>query len=346
MSEFPRSRRPTVVCVRYQDRARRVGLTVAALSAGLGLLASMLPHSSFSPVTTAKPSESEDLILGDGSSLADVVSGVFERNRTPKMGAGKLGQVQRSGLTNASPAPTPKPGGLMEALFGPVPSSPPPTTLNPAAPAPVKSYRTVCVRLCDGAFFPVSPATTREYFRRDEKTCAESCNSPSRLFAYEVDGGSPETMEDLEGTPYMELAGAFKYLDRYDPSCTCRAHPWEQASLDRHRRYAEAETREPPGQTTVTDASGHPQQPKTTVEPPLGSPVFPPSRRELSPEKSTGASRIRSATLEPQSPPPAAARKPKPGKAGINEPKSGKSQARTPMKRLTADDIFRSNLSR
>ena len=96
----------------------------------------------------------------------------------------------------------------------------------------------MCVRLCDGYYFPISYATTREHFARDAKQCERSCGSPARLYAYENPGQEPEQMEDLRGSPYASLKTAFQFRQSYDAACTCRPQPWDEASLARHQRYA------------------------------------------------------------------------------------------------------------
>ena len=39
------------------------------------------------------------------------------------------------------------------------------------------TYRTVCVRLCDGSFYPISFSTTPDNFARDEAQCRSSCRT-------------------------------------------------------------------------------------------------------------------------------------------------------------------------
>lgn len=107
---------------------------------------------------------------------------------------------------------------------------------------PVLTYRTVCVRLCDGYYFPISYATTPDHFAKDSAKCEASCGSPARLYVYENPGSEAETMEDLAGRPYSELKTAFLYRTEYVPSCSCKAQPWEQEAQDRHRLYALADT--------------------------------------------------------------------------------------------------------
>ena len=103
------------------------------------------------------------------------------------------------------------------------------------------TFRTVCVRLCDGYYFPVSFAVTPDRLERDAKVCASRCGSQGRLFVHNNPGGSPESMVDLAGRPYQQLKTAFLYRTEYVASCTCQPQPWEAASQERHRGYALAQ---------------------------------------------------------------------------------------------------------
>ncbi|MGE0629957.1 MAG: DUF2865 domain-containing protein [Hyphomicrobiaceae bacterium] len=104
------------------------------------------------------------------------------------------------------------------------------------SPRITATYRTVCVRLCDGYYFPISFATSADNLQRDAETCSKRC-SGARLF-YQRDPEDIESMVDLSGAAYKKLKNAFLYRTRYDAACKCKPHPWEPASLIRHRRYA------------------------------------------------------------------------------------------------------------
>lgn len=99
-------------------------------------------------------------------------------------------------------------------------------------------YRTVCVRLCDGFYFPIKAATTSATFAEDDDACRSACAAPARLFIYPTDTGSPEDMTDTSGRPYAQLPTAFLYRTTYDAACTCRPHAWETAAGDKHKLYA------------------------------------------------------------------------------------------------------------
>jgi hypothetical protein len=100
------------------------------------------------------------------------------------------------------------------------------------------TYRTVCVRLCDGYYWPVSFATTPSRFAGDEQACARQCSSPARLYVYPNPGAAPEQMTDLSGAPYTKLTTAFLYRSEYKEDCTCKPAPWSEEALSQHRIYA------------------------------------------------------------------------------------------------------------
>ena len=103
-----------------------------------------------------------------------------------------------------------------------------------------KTYRTVCVRLCDGYYFPISYSTTVDHFADQEKLCQSRCESPVRLYVYPNRGGTPDQMRDLSGNPYLNLQTAFRFHVEFDSACSCQPQPWSIAAKRRHRLYAQA----------------------------------------------------------------------------------------------------------
>jgi hypothetical protein len=121
------------------------------------------------------------------------------------------------------------------------PSSPPiaaPVPAPPEPPAAVATYRTMCVRLCDGYYWPVSFATPMDAFERDEQACRKSCGATAALYYHPNPGGEVEEMMSRSGKSYKDLSTAFLYRTVYDPGCKCRPHPWEEAAIERHKSYA------------------------------------------------------------------------------------------------------------
>jgi hypothetical protein len=100
------------------------------------------------------------------------------------------------------------------------------------------TYRTMCVRLCDGFYYPVSFSVTPDRFEHDAQVCERTCGDQAQLFVYPNPGGEIEDMQDLRGRAYSRLRTAFLYRTTYVDSCKCQPRPWENASLDRHRVYA------------------------------------------------------------------------------------------------------------
>lgn len=115
------------------------------------------------------------------------------------------------------------------------------------------TYRTLCVRLCDGFYFPISGAATLGSLSRDADACSASCGAEARLFYHPSVGGDVETMVDVTGMAYSSLRNAFKYRKTLVEGCRCRLQPWSQAERERHRAYAQGES---PG---AVAAAGTPQ---------------------------------------------------------------------------------------
>jgi len=99
------------------------------------------------------------------------------------------------------------------------------------------TYRTVCVRLCDGYYFPISFSTVKSRLAADDNACQSRCSSESRLFYYNASEGSPDTMVDRAGRPYADLNTAFLYRTKFEPSCQCKPDPWSKQAKQRHAEY-------------------------------------------------------------------------------------------------------------
>jgi Protein of unknown function (DUF2865) len=85
------------------------------------------------------------------------------------------------------------------------------------------TFRTICVRTCDGYFFPISFATTPSKFRDDEQTCQRMCPAAEvSLYTYHNPGEEVTQAVGLNGRLYTELPNAFHYRTKLDPACSCR----------------------------------------------------------------------------------------------------------------------------
>ena len=98
--------------------------------------------------------------------------------------------------------------------------------------APSGTFRTVCVRTCDGAYFPVSFATYQARFQDDERTCKALCPATeATLFTYRNPGEDINQAVSINGQPYTSLPNAFKFRTEFNPSCSCKAagQTWSDA---------------------------------------------------------------------------------------------------------------------
>lgn len=89
-------------------------------------------------------------------------------------------------------------------------------------------FRTMCVRTCDGYFFPMSNAASVGDFERDQKNCESSCPGTEMQVFYSRgmadDAGSMTS--SVTGRPYSELPTAYLYKQtNYSrpPTCGCNA---------------------------------------------------------------------------------------------------------------------------
>src|SRR4051794_34941137 len=121
------------------------------------------------------------------------------------------------------------PGSFLESLFGNNNTPAPPSAdLGPQS----GTYRTVCVRSCDGAYFPISFATVPARFPDDERTCKNLCPAAeATLYAYRNPGEDMNQAVSISGQPYSAMPNAFRYRNEFVPSCSCKAvgQTWSDA---------------------------------------------------------------------------------------------------------------------
>ncbi|HVV40897.1 MAG TPA: DUF2865 domain-containing protein [Nitrobacter sp.] len=94
------------------------------------------------------------------------------------------------------------------------------------------TYRTVCVRSCDGYYFPISFATVPSRFPDDEKTCKSLCPAAdATLYTYRNPGEDMNQAVSINGQPYSSSPNAFLYRREFVPTCSCKAagQTWSEA---------------------------------------------------------------------------------------------------------------------
>ena len=113
------------------------------------------------------------------------------------------------------------PGDFLGNLFGGgTPAGEPDAETTPQS----GTYRTVCVRSCDGGYFPISFQTVPARFADDEKTCKALCPAAeATLYAYRNPGEDMNAAVTINGDRYTSLPNAFKFRTEYNPACSCKA---------------------------------------------------------------------------------------------------------------------------
>ena len=148
------------------------------------------------------------------------------------------------------------PGNIFQALFGiggrPQSGEPiNPDTLSPdeqqqniensiehekkSANVSAGSYA-VCVRTCDGSFFPISYSGASGRF---EDVCRSLCpNADVQLYSFPF-GGTIEQAVSVTGERYVDMPNALKFQQSFDPTCSCRSkgESWAQALAAAEAKY-------------------------------------------------------------------------------------------------------------
>jgi hypothetical protein len=174
-------------------------------------------------------------------------------------GAGDL--VARYNAECGHAQPSGGPSNVFEALFGGIarlgqPSDDQSQTdvrlddhgdqSRPSAPSgdkgPVQAHSgsyAVCVRTCDGSFFPVSYSGAGSRSDSLEDVCRSLCpNADMALYSFPF-GGTIEEAASPTGEAYANLPNAGKFEKSVDPSCSCRrkGQSWAEALADAEARY-------------------------------------------------------------------------------------------------------------
>jgi len=98
---------------------------------------------------------------------------------------------------------------------------------------------TVCVRECDGGFFPVTYFGAKSRADSLEQVCQALCpNARVALYSFPF-GGTIDEAVSSSGEPYDSLPNAHKFEHARDASCSCRppGQSWAEALAAAEARY-------------------------------------------------------------------------------------------------------------
>ena len=132
-----------------------------------------------------------------------------------------------------------QPRGFFDTIFGrdpgpgeidsTLPELDPEQPTEPAKPR-LGGPQTVCVRTCDGYFFPLSNNTGN-----GDEMCQALCPGTETLaYGMSAGGDIQNAASRSTGQPYSSLANAGKYPRSFDAACTCRGQgqSWSAALRD------------------------------------------------------------------------------------------------------------------
>ena len=169
-------------------------------------------------------------VQGDLQQLQGSNAG-FERDGQRRSVLNALAQNDCGPQYRAQAARAPA-GNFFEQLFGGPGSTSAPEQDTGAGGS---GYRTVCVRTCDGYFFPISFSTSQDRFRDDEQTCQRMCPAAEvMLFSHRTSGEDMQQAVSTAGQLYTQIPNAFKYKTEWSKTCTCKAadESWANAVKD------------------------------------------------------------------------------------------------------------------
>jgi len=153
------------------------------------------------------------------------------------------GQIQRM---RANADANPNNGGLLGALFGQPNKSPDDVTIQPltpdgqiANPGEARAgSQAVCVRTCDGSFFPVSYSASSGRLSDLDGQCHALCpNADVSVYTYPA-SGEIEQAVSATGQRYVDSPNALKYRTSFDANCSCRrrGQSWAEALVGAEAR--------------------------------------------------------------------------------------------------------------
>ena len=123
-------------------------------------------------------------------------------------------------------AAVPQQRGFFETLFGgggPVGGGAAPPGVADYPQVGGSGYRTLCVRTCDGFYFPISYSTSPSRFAEDEQTCQKLCPAAEAvLYSHRNPGEDVAQAVAGNGRTYKDLPNAFRYRREFTAACSCK----------------------------------------------------------------------------------------------------------------------------
>jgi hypothetical protein len=138
-----------------------------------------------------------------------------------------------------------RPRNFFEELFGIGPQNPaimePDQALEPLDETPRGGPMAICVRDCDGGFFPISYSARSSNLDDLAAMCRALCpNAQVKLYTASQWKGVSSALS-IDGQAYSDHPNAYKFEKTYDPACGCKPpdKSWSEALAEAERLIAE-----------------------------------------------------------------------------------------------------------
>ena len=134
-------------------------------------------------------------------------------------------------------------------------------------------YRSVCVRLCDGFFYPIHYSAYGSMLAQDAQSCQSNCAAPAELYVYRNPGQEIEQAVSLNGSAYMDLPVALRFRKQYVKGCSCKQVEYNPTEIEAANKQAEADATAKPakGKSKATTKAPTPSAPAPQAAAPAGN---------------------------------------------------------------------------
>jgi hypothetical protein len=133
--------------------------------------------------------------------------------------------------------------GLREVPVGPPDSEPldPNDGDQPAEERPRGGPMAICVRDCDGGFFPITYSARSSNLDDLNALCKAMCPGVEAKLYTQSQWKGLESAVSINGEPYSDHPNALKFQKSYDPACDCKpaGKSWVEALADAEKILAE-----------------------------------------------------------------------------------------------------------
>jgi hypothetical protein len=193
----------------------------------------------------------------------------------------------------------PFPFGQQPGINGPLP--PPAEQVLPQPGedlTPRGGSQAVCVRSCDGGFFPLSVSTTQAGPDELTNLCQALCpNADASVYTRSPNQDITSAVSLDGNTPYSDLPSALRFKKTFDPDCTCKppGQSWAEALAGAEQILGRVRKSD----IVVTpENSAELSRPKFEKVVPPARVAQPPSPAEAPPADSTASAKGQSPTEE------------------------------------------------